>query len=216
MQKNKTKFKLLTIILITLSSYSYSQNTQGLVDEADGFTDCDEIVSGIEHGHITNMIACENPILITSTDNDIEGSIITGTFTSLEKITITSGPNGTRIIASNHSENDGGIILTHGNTHIKIKRPSIFGGRFANFKKNKETTVSVFPNPTKNTVQIKANKTIEKITIVNIYGSLLLDKDYNKNNKDISLNLEKYKKGLYLVKIKLENDKLITKKIVKE
>ena len=58
---------------------------------------------------------------------------------------------------------------------------------------------SIYPNPTKNTVNIVSNENINLINILDNKGSLIFSQTFNKNN--ISLNLSDFSKGIYLINI---------------
>lgn len=90
---------------------------------------------------------------------------------------------------------------------IKLKEAPL---SINNFLKTNQSFVS--PNPANNiiTVSLKDNSAIEKVSIYNINGSLLLEKS-NSNIVDIS----ELKKGLYFVKIEAEKT-IHTQKVIKE
>lgn len=71
-------------------------------------------------------------------------------------------------------------------------------------------TVSVYPNPTKNTVSINAADKIKKVSVYALDGKKLKEENSN------SVNLSSYPKGNYLLVIAFENGKTTTQKVTKE
>ena len=71
--------------------------------------------------------------------------------------------------------------------------------------------IQIYPNPTKNIIQIKNNSEIEKITIFDYLGKVILTQTQNNNE----INVESLSKGIYLIEIQLENEK-VYKKFIKE
>ena len=74
---------------------------------------------------------------------------------------------------------------------------------------NENTQVSLYPNPTKDNISIISETKIYKIEAYNIYGSRLI-----LPNSTI-INLSNLDAGTYLIKIELENGKIIHKKLIK-
>lgn len=72
------------------------------------------------------------------------------------------------------------------------------------------TNIVIYPNPTNGFSQIKMNINIESITVYDNIGKII----YIGNSK--TLNLSNYTRGIYFVKIKTTNNKIFTKKILKE
>ena len=73
-----------------------------------------------------------------------------------------------------------------------------------------ETSVKVYPNPTKNSFQIDANNSIERVELYNITGQLL--KTYS---EEASYDISDLGTGIYIAKIKTELGSK-TMRIVKE
>ena len=70
--------------------------------------------------------------------------------------------------------------------------------------------ISIYPNPVENTLNVTSNVPIKNISIYNIQGQLV--RYDNDNNVDVS-NLSK---GIYIVKVLLQNGEMHTAKILKE
>jgi hypothetical protein len=79
------------------------------------------------------------------------------------------------------------------------------------FINNDKYKLTVFPNPSKNIVQLKSNSKIDKITLFDTLGKAILIQTQNNNEID----LENLSKGVYLIEILTENEK-IYKKFIKE
>ena len=81
-----------------------------------------------------------------------------------------------------------------------------------NFVTNSENNeLQIYPNPAKNIIHIKNNSEIEKITIFDYLGKEILIKTQNNNE----INVENLSKGIYLIEIHSENEK-VYKKFIKE
>lgn len=77
----------------------------------------------------------------------------------------------------------------------------------------------LFPNPTKNILNIKLEHSIgEKITIqiFSIYGQELISKTQIQTSESIQLNLNSLTSGVYIIKIELSNGHIISRKIMKD
>lgn len=78
---------------------------------------------------------------------------------------------------------------------------------------NMITNTNIFPNPVKDTFQIKSSDLVKNVKIVDGLGRLLLDRNFNK--KVFKIDISNYTKGIYIVKIKTEKTE-ISKKILKD
>lgn len=87
----------------------------------------------------------------------------------------------------------------------------VFGGMAVSIQEIKEFYVSIYPNPTKNILNIKSFDRIKNIEIINIKGQVI--KQINKAQQRISLN--DLPSGTYLVKITNVHDKQKIKKLYK-
>ena len=73
------------------------------------------------------------------------------------------------------------------------------------------STIQVYPNPSKNSVQIKSTSKIDKITVFDSLGKVILTQTQSTNE----INLENFSKGIYFIEIFTESVKMY-KKIIKE
>ena len=76
---------------------------------------------------------------------------------------------------------------------------------------SEKSAFTIFPNPTKNLLQIKSNSEIEKIRIIDSLGKILLVQ--TQNNTEI--NVEHLSKGIYMLEISTGDGKIF-RKFIKE
>lgn len=79
------------------------------------------------------------------------------------------------------------------------------------FSINSDNNIKVFPNPSSTIFKIVSDTYIDKITIFDTLGKEILTQTQNNNE----VNIEKLSKGIYLIEITSENEK-IYKKLIKE
>lgn len=79
------------------------------------------------------------------------------------------------------------------------------------FSINSDNNIKVFPNPSSSIFKIVSDTNIDKITIFDTLGKEILTQTQNNNE----INIEKLSKGIYLIEITSENEK-IYKKLIKE
>jgi hypothetical protein len=78
-----------------------------------------------------------------------------------------------------------------------------------------ELKVNVYPNPViNNQINITTNRDIQSIKILTIVGTVVLDREYEAGTTNVQLDLDKLSKGLYLLKIKFDEEKTYTEKIM--
>ena len=77
-----------------------------------------------------------------------------------------------------------------------------------------EENISIFPNPTKNILNVESTSLIKEIELVNPLG-LALFRNNAINSYNCQLNLDNYPTGTYLIKV-LTNSGQATKKVIKE
>ncbi len=73
--------------------------------------------------------------------------------------------------------------------------------------------LSVYPNPTSNSVKIVSEKKIQKIAVFNLFGQTVFTKKIDAENTTIDLS--SFANGVYMLKISSENSSIF-KKIIKE
>lgn len=79
------------------------------------------------------------------------------------------------------------------------------------FSLNENSGLQLFPNPSKNVIQLKINSKIDKITILDSLSKVVLIQTQNNNE----INIENLLKGVYIIEIITENKK-IYRKFIKE
>ncbi len=79
--------------------------------------------------------------------------------------------------------------------------------------------VSIYPNPTSGKLIINASEltnTIKSYFLTDIYGKMILQKNFDVNNNNIfEIDLSKYKTGRYFIRLDAENQGIIFRKIIK-
>ena len=80
-----------------------------------------------------------------------------------------------------------------------------------NFSINNDNNIKIFPNPSSTIFKIVSDTKIDKITLFDTLGKEILTQTQNNNE----INIEKLSKGIYLIEIFSENEK-IYKKLIKE
>lgn len=76
--------------------------------------------------------------------------------------------------------------------------------------KEASANVKIYPNPTTNSVTIKMKEGLEKYEIYNLSGQKLQE------GNSLTVSMDSFVPGTYLIKIKTKNQKLITEKIIKK
>jgi hypothetical protein len=80
-----------------------------------------------------------------------------------------------------------------------------------NFSINNDNNIRIFPNPSSTIFKIVSDTKIDKITLFDTLGKEILTQTQNNNE----FNVENLSKGIYLIEIHSENEK-IYKKFIKE
>lgn len=80
-----------------------------------------------------------------------------------------------------------------------------------NFSINNDNNIKIFPNPSSTIFKIVSDTKIDKITLFDTLGKEILTQTQNNNE----FNVENLSKGIYLIEIHSENEK-IYKKFIKE
>jgi hypothetical protein len=76
-------------------------------------------------------------------------------------------------------------------------------------------SVSVYPNPVSgNFFTVAANEVIQSVSVYNVVGQNVLSKQVKNADKKVRLETENLSKGLYIVKVLLENNKETTTKLI--
>ncbi len=105
------------------------------------------------------------------------------------------------------------IFLQHAESATIVESFKTSLSDIAKIEKKKLFNYSVYPNPTTGHIFIKSQN-IQNISVINIEGKTIIQKD-NLNTESVSLDLSKYEKGIYIIKIVTENGVAIDKLILK-
>ena len=77
-----------------------------------------------------------------------------------------------------------------------------------------KAAISIYPNPNNGAFYINSSFTIYEMKIFNIQGKLILQKKVN-NNKQLEINLSGSPKGIYIIQLINQQDKVeINKKLI--
>ncbi len=80
---------------------------------------------------------------------------------------------------------------------------------------NDPDNVTVFPNPViDNKLTISAENSIIMIEILDIVGGSVYIQKYETGTNKVTLSLESFNKGLYIIKVKLNDKSTFTEKIM--
>ena len=75
----------------------------------------------------------------------------------------------------------------------------------------KNTTVSIYPNPVKDVLNVKSTSKIKSHKVYNLSGQIVNARLIS----DSMIDFSRLEKGIYVVEIQLENGKKLTQKIIK-
>lgn len=100
----------------------------------------------------------------------------------------------------------------NGNTNVSKAVSYLVPGALSTSDLNKKKTeISIFPNPTSDTVTLQVDEDLKKITISSMDGKSVL-KTGNLKNIDVS----KLPKGAYIIQGELKNGNIVSKKMIKK
>ncbi|SFN37711.1 Por secretion system C-terminal sorting domain-containing protein [Chryseobacterium oleae] len=100
----------------------------------------------------------------------------------------------------------------NGNTNVSKVVSYLVPGALSTSDVNKKNTdISIFPNPSSDTVTLQSDEDIKKITVTSLDGKSVL-KTGNMKNIDVS----KLPKGTYIIQGELKNGNTVSKKMIKK
>jgi hypothetical protein len=76
-----------------------------------------------------------------------------------------------------------------------------------------DATLKIYPNPATDMLNISSENAINKVTIYNVVGQVVMDQTYL-NNNHIQLNVSSLKPGLYLIKVGEGKDAIMGKFLI--
>ncbi|TXG36066.1 T9SS type A sorting domain-containing protein [Seonamhaeicola maritimus] len=108
-------------------------------------------------------------------------------------------------------------IQAIGYNKLKFAEVEIIGKKYVEptlYIEKKDININVYPNPTEDKLNIKLGKVFNSVSVqvVNVLGQVVLSSEY-KSISDIQMNLN-VQIGLYIIKIKADDDINISKKII--
>ena len=77
----------------------------------------------------------------------------------------------------------------------------------------RNTQVQLYPNPTQSSLSVLSENSIQKLKLYTLSGILM--HEYEVNNKEFTLNLSSFNKGIYILLIEEEN-RVLSKRVIKE
>ena len=119
--------------------------------------------------------------------------------------------DGGYIIAGSTGSYDGDVTIQYGDRDfwiVKLNPDNLSTTSFSNVDK-----VTIFPNPTKDFFELSNYKNIQKIELFDLIGKKLIFKN---DFKDEKISIQNFSKGVYSIRIHLENGDIISDKIIKE
>jgi hypothetical protein len=83
-----------------------------------------------------------------------------------------------------------------------------------NTEKIGNSSVKIIPNPSDKQIKVSSNEFIREIEFTDSFGKQLFVKFFDRNIKNMDINVSEYASGIYLIKVKLENGNYETKRVV--
>lgn len=154
-------------------------------------------------------------------------------FTSYESVTKTVNPGSGSFEVSLTIPNT--VAIANNDYQFQVFITSVSGGwsdRYDNLTEKNISTVAqgtlsqieldsakaltLYPNPSKDYINVKGLKSnLIKVILYNLNGQVILKKAYTGFNDLITIDIQNFNKGIYLLKIFEDDHKISTKKIVK-
>jgi len=227
---------------ISLLNVSFLQNLKTLMIQNNSLTNLDVSNKGqlyllyADGNQLTNLnlentnglqtLSCSNNLLTTLDISDSPIDIFYAHNNNLESLNMNNGLISSSLhifnLAGNTNLNkvcaDTGEInwLQNYLSSVGINNVDISNCTTLSINHNifNDDNIEIFPNPTSDYLYVKTvNSPIQKLTIHNIDGKLLFEKQSNQNNE--KLNLNNFAKGTYIITIN-QNNNTISKKFIKK
>ncbi|MEA3451715.1 MAG: T9SS type A sorting domain-containing protein [Bacteroidota bacterium] len=128
---------------------------------------------------------------------------IDGNLTELFEITELTGD--VRMSASIDENDNYHVLVTGANGSLEI----VYEEETNIIQNLQNTQISIFPNPTNGIINIETQEEINKITVLDVTGKMILETTNTK------IDLTNKKKGIYILKIQTING-IFTETIIKE
>jgi len=102
---------------------------------------------------------------------------------------------------------------TQGSTTVFFDNLYFYKGVVTGIRNFKDSKISMYPNPVKNSLTIEANSYITKVSVFNSFGQEVLSVNPDRNSTTLQTN--NLAKGIYIVKTTIDG-KVVTSKFVKQ
>jgi len=76
---------------------------------------------------------------------------------------------------------------------------------------NTNNTISLYPNPANNLLNLKSDFEIQHIEVYDIFGKLILEKDFKEISAEVQIDIENLSSGLYLLVVQSDSAKKVLK-----
>lgn len=155
-----------------------------------------------------NDLIIENVVL----KDDVNVNFVVKNSVNLKEGThLVPNNNGVISIKADNSINDS--CLPNNN------RQSVTTSSFENVKQDQNTGLTIYPNPTTDTISITLKDRLDTITIFEVYtmqGNLVLSQANIDSKNTIYLSMSNLKSGMYLIKTITKNNEVLTSKVIKK
>ncbi|CAM1363863.1 T9SS type A sorting domain-containing protein [Tenacibaculum xiamenense] len=113
----------------------------------------------------------------------------------------------------NHRSSNTGPVLSE---KQKEELKALFGV-ILDENRNESENLSIYPNPTRNTIYLNTGKQkITKYDIVSVLGKREMTYKSDKNNEVNNIDISKLNRGVYIIKIQLDNGVTVSRKFIKK
>jgi len=142
----------------------------------------------------------EPPVQLTA---EPQGGNFTGNVTSDGVFTPETAPLGWNVIIYTYEDD---------NSCENLEQDSIFVDNCVGIENTVTTDIiKIYPNPNEGSFKIESSKPIKSVNIINPMGILIYSETFSKSNVNINAN---FRKGIFFVKVILDDGSLITRQIL--
>ncbi len=192
---------ILILMMLTMSLKAFSQECPCVKAAVIGKNAKAEVISNNE------IIAMENVEIMSGESVDLQVLKSTGAISWYE--------NGKKLSSNSVSPTE--------TTEYQVKSllegcPDVFDKVIVNVNKTDDinNTISVFPNPTNDLLSVSAKeKAIKTLSVIDVNGKILLEKVYFGSRNTETINIASLKSGYYILSIRLSDNSVVSKKIIK-
>ena len=124
---------------------------------------------------------------------------------------IQQASDGGYIVAGTTGSWDGDVTMQYGDRDfwvVKLSPDNLSTSDFLTINK-----VIIYPNPTKDFFKLSNYENVQKVELYDLNGKKLI---YKNDFKDEKIAIQNFSKGIYTIKIYLDNGDIISDKIIKE